>query len=325
MPARSDTSSSPEARAWSTDAVPPAERLDYWVGAICEAFLEMDCSSREALHFGGALRSQPADTLTFNQVVASTQDVYRTPQSIARSTRQHFYLITQYETAWHVRQNGEVAHLRPGDAVLVDAAQGYELHFPQGVACLSVQLPRAWVGRWLREPEARALRTVPRDAGWGPALSGLCLQLGRAPELAADMPAPLLCDHLGALLATALEPARPAPAAGPARQLHERACLLMQQLIDQPELHAQPLAAELGVSLRSLHRAFAAQGTTFAGTLRGMRLARAAQLLAQPRLAGIASGEIGRRCGFADPSHFVREFQRAYGRTPAHWRREHRS
>jgi len=73
------------------------------------------------------------------------------------------------------------------------------------------------------------------------------------------------------------------------------------------------------VSLRTLHRAFAAQGHTFAGTLRELRLARAGELLRRPQLAHV--GEIGRRCGFADASHFPRAFLRAMGVSPAQWRR----
>ena len=38
---------------WSTHSVASPERLDYWVGAICEAFLEMDCTSREPAEFAG--------------------------------------------------------------------------------------------------------------------------------------------------------------------------------------------------------------------------------------------------------------------------------
>jgi len=72
-------------RQWTTDVVAPAARLDYWVGAICEAFLEMDCSSREAPVFGGVLQSLAVQALSVNQVRASTQDVYRTPAGIARS------------------------------------------------------------------------------------------------------------------------------------------------------------------------------------------------------------------------------------------------
>lgn len=329
MPASATASFAPpqSLRAWSTDAVAPTQRLDYWVGAICEAFLEMDCSSREAPSFSGTLRSQPVQTpvqtIAFNQVMASTQDVYRTSQCIARSSN-HFYLITQLHDGWHVRQGGHVAHLRPGDTVLVDAAQAYELHFPQGVGCLSVQLPRGWVGQWLTQAETRCARTVPRDSGWGQSLSALCLQLGRDPTLANAMPAQTLSDHLGAVLAAALEPQMAAgqPArANAAHALYARLCSLLRQQLDQTGLQASDLARQAGVSPRTLHRAFTAQGATFAGTLRGLRLQHAAHLLAQPRLATLGVGEVGRRCGFADASHFVREFQRTYGTTPARWRR----
>jgi len=100
----SDTQSQGMARQWSTDGVDARGRLDYWVGAICEAFLEMDCSSRQALAFEGRLTSVEVGPLSFNQVEASTQDVYRTRAGVARSASHPFYLITQRQTPWHVRQ-----------------------------------------------------------------------------------------------------------------------------------------------------------------------------------------------------------------------------
>jgi AraC family transcriptional activator of tynA and feaB len=307
-------------RRWSTDAVNPARRLDYWVGAICEAFLEMDCSSREAGAFAGTLTSLPADGVSINQVLATTQDVYRTPAAIARSRQHPFYLITQLRSAWHVRQGGHVAHLRPGDAVLVDAAQSYELHFPESVACLSIQMPRSWTGRWLAQLESRAPRVVARDRGWGRALSALCTQLGEEPTLVAGYPASLLADQVGAMLAAALEPAVDAPA--PANQaLAKRAEALLRARLDEAGLSAASVALSLSVSVRTLHRAFASRGDTFAGSLRRIRLEHAAQLLAQPRLSHVGVAELGRRSGFGDASHFVREFRLAWGMTPARWRR----
>ncbi|PTT15971.1 AraC family transcriptional regulator [Acidovorax sp. HMWF029] len=315
--------SSPMAlRQWTTDVVAPSARLDYWVGAICEAFLEMDCSSREAPLFGGELQSLPVETLSINRVRASTQDVFRTPAGIARSRQLPFYLIGQAETAWHVRQDGHVAHLRPGDVVLLDSARPYELHFPECVHCVSLQLPRAWVGQWLEQPEVRGPRVAWRDQGWGQSLGALAVQLARDPASAHALSPALLSDHLGALLCAALEPLSPSPTA--ARSLHAHLCALLRARIDQPGLSAQALAQEAGVSLRTLHRAFAAQGHTFAGTLRELRLARAGELLRRPQLAHVAVGEIGRRCGFADPSHFARAFQRAMGVSPAQWRRDGR-
>lgn len=307
-------------RQWTTDVVAPAARLDYWVGAICEAFLEMDCSSREAPVFGGVLQSLAVQALSVNQVRASTQDVYRTPAGIARSRHLPFYLITQAESAWHVRQDGQVAHLRAGDVVLVDSARPYELHFPEGVGCVSLQLPRAWLGQWLAQAEVRGPRVAWRDQGWGQSLGALAVQLARDPASAQALPPALLSDHLGALLCAALEPTvLPPSSAG--QGLHAHLCALLRARIDQPDVSAQALAQEAGVSLRTLHRAFAAQGGTYAGTLRQMRLVRAGELLRRPQLAHVAVAEIGRRCGFADASHFARAFQRAMGMPPAQWRR----
>lgn len=76
--------------------------------------------------------------------------------------------------------------------------------------------------------------------------------------------------------------------------------------------------------MRSLHRAFTAAGETVMGRWRQERIAHACELLAQPRLAGLNMAEVGRRCGYADASHFGRDFQRVMGVTPQRWVRDRR-
>jgi AraC family transcriptional activator of tynA and feaB len=316
------SAAAPRLREWTTAQARPVERLDYWVGAICEAFLEMDCSSRAADCFDGSLTHLPLDRLAVNRVLASTQDVYRTRASIARSQTFPFYLITQMDHPWHVKQGGQRLQLRPGDAVLVDSAQPYELHFPHAVGCLSVQMPRAWVGEWLMAVDVPTARPVYREQGWGPVLSALCLQLGRDPTLAAQVAPAWMEDQFGALLGAALEP-NAAPAGAPVHDLHSRAVAWMLERLDQPALRTADLAKDLGLSARSLHRAFAGAGDTVAGRLRQMRLAHARQLLGQRRLASLSVAEVGRRCGYADASHFGRDSQRDTGLSPSRWRQQH--
>lgn len=195
-------------REWTTAQARPVERLDYRVDAICDAFLEMDCRSRAADCFDGSLTHLPLDRLAVNRVLASNQDVYRTPANIARSQSFPFYLIAQLDHPWHLKQGGQVLYLRPGDAVLVDAAQPYERHFPHSMACLSVQMPRAWVSEWLTALDVPTARPVHREQGWGAVLSALCLQLGRDPALAAHMAPAGVEEQFGALLAAAQEPPR---------------------------------------------------------------------------------------------------------------------
>jgi AraC family transcriptional regulator len=70
------------------------------------------------------------------------------------------------------------------------------------------------------------------------------------------------------------------------------------------------------VHLTRTFRAF--HGCTPGEYLRGKRLERAATLLAATRAPLV---DIAIRCGFADQSHFNRQFQRAIGVTPAAYRR----
>jgi AraC family transcriptional activator of tynA and feaB len=71
------------------------------------------------------------------------------------------------------------------------------------------------------------------------------------------------------------------------------------------------------ISVRSLHRLFAGSGETFGSLVRRRRLDRARRNL-------ISTDDmvqtIATRWGYADASHFISEFRRAHGTTPAEYR-----
>ncbi len=76
-------------RRWSTDAVPTGQRLDYWIGAICEGFLEMEATSPSAARFHSSLESARLGGIGVNRVRGSAQDVYRSAGAIAKSRENH--------------------------------------------------------------------------------------------------------------------------------------------------------------------------------------------------------------------------------------------
>lgn len=85
------------------------------------------------------------------------------------------------------------------------------------------------------------------------------------------------------------------------------------------DVSPEAAAAAHSVSVRTLHRCYAAAGTTFGKVVRARRLERARQDL----LTALDSAQmIADRWGFADAAHFSRAFKQRYGLSPSDYRNE---
>lgn len=92
--------------------------------------------------------------------------------------------------------------------------------------------------------------------------------------------------------------------------------------ITDQELSPAQVAAAVGISERQLGRIFSEAGTTVGRYMLAKRLELTHDALASAEQDRISVGEIGRRFGFASPSHFSRTFRERYGLTPLQWRKE---
>ncbi len=99
-----------------------------------------------------------------------------------------------------------------------------------------------------------------------------------------------------------------------------RASWLLSQQLGEQGLSVQSLAAQCGCSADHLSRLFAQHhgGQTLKARIQQLRLARAAQLLADTPLS---VKEITWACGFGGASYFIHSFKQRYGSTPLGWRR----
>ena len=298
-------------RRWSTDAVEAPDRLDYWVGAICECFLEMEASSPAPGRFGCELLSVPLHGLRVNRVRGSAQDVFRTRAAIARSRQDFYYLLCKESTPCSIVQGAHADRLLPGDLALIDSRQCYELHFPETVDTFSIQLPTQWLETWLPDPRLHLGRRIDGGLGWGLALAAYVRQLA-APIGA--LPAGLVADHLGSLLCLALD--HDGAEKPVCRDLPTRIDEGLGSRCTEPDLCAGDIAAMLGISVRTLHRALASRQQTFADRLMQHRIQGARRMLESPAFDRVTTAEIGRRVGLLDPSHFVRVCRRLLQCTP---------
>ncbi|WP_329538504.1 helix-turn-helix domain-containing protein (plasmid) [Streptomyces sp. NBC_01450] len=86
--------------------------------------------------------------------------------------------------------------------------------------------------------------------------------------------------------------------------------------IECEQLTPTVVAETIGVSLRTLHRAFSASGDSVMAYIRHMRLQRAHDDLMDPDCS-LSISEIAARWHFSDASHFIKSFKPVYGETPA--------
>lgn len=94
---------------------------------------------------------------------------------------------------------------------------------------------------------------------------------------------------------------------------------LMRHLVTTPDCSANRAARGLGMHVRTLNRALAAEGTTFLRLREEIRYQEACRLLQNTRMR---ASEIGATLGYADASSFTRAFRRWAGEGPARWRAE---
>lgn len=310
-------------QTWSTDAVPAPQRLDYWIGAVCEGFLEMDVTSSVAGGFNATLESAPLGCIGVNRVRGTAQDVYRTRRAIAHSRSNYYYLLCKTDSPWVAVQEDRSARMLPGDVVLVDSRLCYEFHFLRCADTVSLELPTAWVEAWLPDAGDQVARRIDGQSGWGGVLSGFVQQLSPQIALQPPMPTALLTDHLGGLLSLAAGTHGTAsPGEGGRAELRRRVLDATRERHAEPGLTAASVARGLGISERSLHRSLSEGATTFAAALTGFRMQVARRMLGDARFDRLDIAEIGFRIGFTDASHFARQCRRHFGATPGTLRRQ---
>ena len=207
---------------WSTGLVEPERRLDYWIGAVCECFLEMDITTQVRSGFDCSVQRGQLDTIGINRVQGSAQHVYRRKASVARSTANYYYLLCKTDNDGRYAERPRVADAAHGSRA-AGSRRCYEFNFPVNADTLSLELPIHWVESWISDPERRIGQRIDGRAGWGAALSAFACQL--TPQLAdRPLPARVLTDQLGALLALGFGseiPATPAEQRDAARLLDQ--------------------------------------------------------------------------------------------------------
>jgi len=256
-------------------------------------------------------------TLSAGQLqVSSVKSMPAVSRSSAKpsSDRTAFSLQLVHSGRCRIRHAGVESIALPGDMLIADRSQSYELTFTEPIQGLVLSPPWPRFAAYADTLEKIAGRRIDVVSGPGAVLSSFVRSAwdqlvegdGEAwPESAAGT----IWDLLEATLRG--ETGRRVVAGGSGRLRSEARALIDSQL-REPGFQSGRIAEALGVSERYLQMAFAEVGTTPSRFLLARRLeAAAARLRRLDKPCSVT--EVALECGFSDLSYFSRVFRSRFG------------
>lgn len=267
----------------------------------------------------GGVSLSDAGGVQLVQVANDLEVIRRDRQDIRLDFSENVFLLLQLEGSCGVEQFGRQSVIAPGDCILVDSSAPSTFYFDSRFSNhLSVHLPRELLLAD-KAVDIAMSRRLEADDPMSTMLRALVAKLLRTE--AGDRRAP----HLRQLLlhatrqAFAADPSEESPSPdGRAGGRLELALLLVDRHLTKEYLTPQWLAAQIGVSLRTLQEDFNALGETATSFIRDRRLRLArARLIETRRGAGRATiADVAYSSGFNDISYFNRCFRKMFDCSP---------
>lgn len=297
--------------------------LNRFRNVVNESFVPLEITADDPASFRARVSHVNVHGVSFTDIRAGAHTVLRTPELIAESSEHCVKISRQMEGRGIHRQHGRSVDLQPGDLVVYDTSQPYELSFTDDFRVLVMMVPHE---RLKVPPHAMNDITAVRldgSSGLGRVVSPFLATLGTSfDELRGPAGVYLVqsaVQLVDTLLANSFDLNR--VAADPHRALLESIRDDIDQRLRDTTLSPSTIAEHAYISVRHLHALFHDRGETVAGYIRKRRLECAYLDLVNPEYAHRSVSAIGADWGLANAAHFSRLFKVRYGESPSEVRR----
>ena len=313
---RQDTgpASSEDADDWGFHASTRTEAHDAWSRMLSSTHLPWSIQeiTGERDHFDASVRRRHLADLILVDCSCDPSAGVRRAHEISRTDDEYLVMLMTLQGREVVRQDGVESQLEPGSVVIWDSARPAQFAVQERLVKRSLFVPKTAL---LEVGSRGLLQTGTVLDQTAPAVTLLAGYLEGLSRTIDDLPLGALPAARNAtieLLAAALQDVPVGPPGAPA-VLRTAAETIIERHLADPALTPALVASSLGVSLRSLHRAYEDTDDSVSGTIRVRRLARARDDL----LAGRTVSQVASRWCYSDASHFSRTFKSHFGHNPS--------
>lgn len=308
----------------TTTGVRPKERVEYWADLVGRHVTVMDIVP-SGPRMRGEIEAWPIDDLVTSLACVSGHGLR------AEHTRAH---VERAEAHFHaacvhldgdttLTAHGQTRRLRRGDIFFTDSRVPFSIGLERPWRHLVLTLPSATLDARVSAPRAALSGLVVRNAPVGRLwATHLAAGFAAGGDMSREALA-LFARHSVDMLVHVVDEAvgGVAPPTPPRAAIYLSATHAIAACSIDPALTPSTIARRVGVSPRTLARAFADRNETVMQHVYAERVRQAARRLRSSAWAHRSVTDIAFACGFSDLSHFGRLFADALGASPSRYRR----
>lgn len=304
---------------WSTRPFRPAQQFARWREAVDATHLAWDIALRRPSAFAAKLKRQSLGGANMIECVCDPCAGKRREPEIARSDEGYYGVLHVMQGREMLRQGGREAWLKAGDFVLLDSTRPIDFAVGERLHKITFLIPQRLLEATLPDAHEFVAATVSGLSGRGALFANHLRVLAAVRENVPQVLLPRLMEATLDLLATAFVGETSGGTASQ-RALVAHIQTYIRDRLDDPALNPESIAAAHEISVRQLHRLFAAADATVEPWIWNERLARCRHDLTQPGVVAIS--KVAFKWGFSDAAHFSRAFRKRYGLAPRELRNE---
>jgi AraC-like DNA-binding protein len=308
---------------YSTEDLPAAQRVSRWAEYVSDTYAEFGVDTDDEREFKARLcriqlgsigMSWFETTASHGRAKRASVGQWSAPLSDA------FLLSLQVEGEMCGRQFGTEVRTRPGDVVLIDATRSWDVSSIGNVSNITLKLPSEKMLALTERPADYCGRAFPHDPNTK-AVSAIIIALRDAIEAAPDAEWDDAYEDVLVSAISTLFPRGASVSEATVREesLRRKAIAFIERNLFAPDLDGEQVAAELGVSVRTIQRLFNDNGLTPGKYILDRRIITAGEQLRSGEGASKIT-DLAYSLGFNDLSHFTRVFRKKFGQSPTEFR-----